>query len=321
MNSQSLNLLVLPWPLEVTPALFRESPGRLANMAANGFRFFTCEAPAGRELLLLDRVPALLKEGERLVGHIDALVFPELALPSGAAVALSRRLDRIVIAGEGTPADAATRAPGSNEAVVAVPFGREPWRTSQAKHHRWRLDDRQIEQYGLGARLDPNSAWWEHIPLGPREIRFTSLDDWLTFCVLICEDLARQEPIGSIVRAVGPNLVFALVMDGPQLDKRWTARYATVLADDPGSSVLALTSAGMARLSRPPGCPPSRVVALWKDGRGGAPREIELDDGAEGIVLCLTQQMGTEWTADGRDDGGGTGYVRLHGTHQVRARK
>lgn len=318
LEAQAVNLLVFPWPLEVVPTLFRPNRGHLANMDDKHFRFFTCEtSPSLRAQLA--RIPALLEEAERIAGPVHALVFPELSLPSGEAVALSERLRKIVIAGEGTPSNGETGDPGTNQAVVAVPSGPLMWATTQAKHHRWRLDGRQIEQYGLGSRLDPNCAWWEHIALGPRELRFWCLDDWFTFCVLICEDLARQEPVAPMVRAVGPNLVLALVMDGPQLDKRWTARYATVLADDPGSSVLALTSAGMARLSRLPGKPPSRVVALWKDGRGGTPLEISLDDGAEAIVLCLTQSYDTEWTADGRDDDAATGYVRLHGTHQVRA--
>ena len=96
------------------------------------------------------------------------------------------------------------------------------------------------------------------------------MSEWLNFCVLICEDLARQDPVSELIRAVGPNLVVALLMDGPQLEHRWAAKYATVLAEDPGSSVLTVTSLGMARLSRPPKKPVSRAVALWKDPVSGA---------------------------------------------------
>jgi hypothetical protein len=69
--------------------------------------------------------------------------------------------------------------------------------------------------------------------------------------VLICEDLARQDPAAELVRAVGPNLLVALLMDGPQLANRWPARYAAVLAEDPGTSILTLTSLGMVERSRP----------------------------------------------------------------------
>lgn len=84
--------------------------------------------------------------------------------------------------------------------------------------------------------------------------------------VVICEDLARPDPVGDLLRAVGPNLVIALLMDGPQIKERWSARYATTLAEDPGFSVLSLTSAGMSKLSRPSsGVNRSKVIGLWKD--------------------------------------------------------
>ena len=77
-------------------------------------------------------------------------------------------------------------------------------------------------------------------------------------------------------------------MDGPQTKERWAARYATVLADDPGCSVLSLTSLGMTQLSRPRAEPlRSRVVALWKDRFNGA-TEIELPRGDEAIAISLS---------------------------------
>jgi hypothetical protein len=319
LGTASLNLLLLPWPLEVVPTQFRYNKGHLSNMDERAFRFFTWEAlkhPADA-----DRVKHLVSEAERLVGRVDALVFPELALQLGDAVRLSTGLNKIVISGEGSASNPATGDPGTNVAVIAVPTGSDVFRSEQHKHHRWRLDERQIGQYGLGSQLDPNCSWWEHIALAERHVRFWCLDAWLTFCVLICEDLARQEPVASVVRAVGPNLVIALVMDGPQLGSRWTSRYATVLAEDPGSSVLALTSIGMVDLSRASGNSASRVVALWKDGTGGSPREISLEAGAEGVVLCLTQKYAKEWTADGRHDEGLSGYLLLNGVHQVRPRR
>lgn len=315
LNARSLNILLLPWPLEVAPRQFRENQGTLANMKSSKFRFFTCETPRS---VSVDSVRSLVASAERIVGRVDALIFPELALPSGECVRLAKALQRTVIGGEGTEADPASRAPGTNAAVVAVPLGADVvLSTQQEKHHRWRLDKGQIGQYGIGSQLHPAFAWWEYIKLGPRQLRFWCLDSWLAFCVLICEDLARQDPVAPIVRAVGPNLVISLVMDGPQLASRWTARYATVLAEDPGASVLSLTSAGMVRLSRAPGKPPSRVVALWKDGRGGSPHEIELEKDAEAVVLCLTQEMVEEWTADGRGDDEAAGHLLLNGVHQV----
>src|SRR5205807_7939942 len=114
--------------------------------------------------------------------------------------------------------------------------------------------------------LNPNRLWWEGIEIRDRRLTFFAIEDWLTLCVLICEDLARQDPVAELVRTIGPNLVIALLLDGPQLRTRWPNQYAAVPADDPGSAVLCLTSLGMTQLSRPfdrPGG--SRVIALWKD--------------------------------------------------------
>jgi hypothetical protein len=119
---------------------------------------------------------------------------------------------------------------------------------------------------------------------------------------------------------VGPNLVIALLMDGPQLTSRWPARYATVLADDPGSSVLSFTSIGMCEFSRPPGKSPSRTVALWKDAYSGEAVQIDLPHGADAILLNLVRHVDEEWTADGRSDYGAAGYPALAGIHPVTAK-
>ena len=142
---------------------------------------------------------------------------------------------------------------------------------------------------------------------------------WLVLSVLICEDLARPDPAGDLIRAVGPNLVIALLMDGPQIKERWSARYATTLADDPGSSVLTVTSIGMSLLSRPFAGPSrGRIVALWKDAKRNAPVEIELPDGYDGVVLSLTARWFEEFTADGRSDGKSASHPVLSGVHPVK---
>ena len=139
----------------------------------------------------------------------------------------------------------------------------------QKKHHPWKLTESQIVQYGLGGVLSPYREWWEFADVTDRQLRFISLSSDIVLCVLICEDLARPDPVANLVRAVGPNLVIALLMDGPQTRERWAARYATVLADDPGCSVLSFTSLGMAQMSRPSSGPSRpRVVAMWKDAFG-----------------------------------------------------
>lgn len=90
---------------------------------------------------------------------------------------------------------------------------------------------------------------------------------------------------------MGPNLLIALLMDGPQLSRRWPARYAAVLAEDPGTSVLTLTSLGMVERSRPilgsgERASASRVIALWRDALEGE-IQIALDPAHDACVLSL----------------------------------
>jgi hypothetical protein len=74
----------------------------------------------------------------------------------------------------------------------------------------------------------------------------------------------------------------------------------------------------MAELSRPPDKhSKSRVIALWKDARGGSPIEIELPHGADGLVLSLAVENAEEWTADGRSDRKTAGYPILTGIHPI----
>lgn len=121
----------------------------------------------------------------------------------------------------------------------------------------------------------------------------------LTMVSLICEDLARNDDVGALIRSVGPTIVLTALLDGPQLTSRWAARYASVLADDPGSAVLTLRSYGMVQRSRPHGRGASPVIALWKDPSRGV-REIPLEAGAHGVVLSVCMGRATRRSADGR---------------------
>jgi hypothetical protein len=143
----------------------------------------------------------------------------------------------------------------------------------------------------------------ENISIEPRKLVVAAVSDWCTLAPLICEDLARQEPVASVIRSIGPTFVLALLLDGPQLKERWSARYAASLADDPGTSVLCLSSLGMVERCLPPGKPASRVIGFWRDS-GGSLSELSLAPGAVGILLTLRAEWIREYAADGRHDGG-----------------
>jgi hypothetical protein len=310
-----LNLLLLPWPLTVSPKQFQPLDRVPGLDLADEFGFFSYEVE--ERFFEIDRVHKLIENAARIVGRIDGVIFPEVSLTDREFQSLRDQLTvPIIIAGIASPQD--ERGLGVNQ--VAVCFNAEDLQTQethyQGKHHRWRLDPSQVAAYGLGHAMSDKSHWWEAIRIGERTCSFFGVNKWLTFCALICEDLARQDPVAQLVRSVGPNLVIALLMDGPQVAQRWSARYATVLADDPRSSVLTLTSAGMVDLAISQDGRGPRSVGLWKDAHSPA-RPIVLNPKAEGVVVSLGCRMMEEWTADGRDDEKSTGYLALTGIHQV----
>jgi hypothetical protein len=152
----------------------------------------------------------------------------------------------------------------------------------------------------------------------PRSLQFVSLGEEITIVALVCQDLAESDEIANVIRAVGPTVVFTVLLDGPQLTSRWAARYASVFADDPGSVVLTLTSFGMAQRSRPPGREASPIVALLKDPDLGF-REIALEPGAHAVLLTASGSRAIRRTADGRRPvDTGTHYFGA-AVHQIRA--
>ena len=322
-----MNLLIVPWPEIIKPVQFKRVPRKESGMRnmPNDFGFFRYSPDPERDddekvapETFVAYVEELYREAISMMGRIDGIVFPELALVPEEFEALRNAefTQKIFLVSGIAKAPDEEGGFGSNELYCDIP-NRE--RMVQSKHHRWKLDKSQIIQYGLGSLLSPERSWWEHINVDNRKLNFVSLLPWLVMSVVICEDLARPDPVGDLLRAVGPNLVLALLMDGPQIKERWSARYATTLAEDPGCSVLSLTSAGMSELSRPAsGVNRSKVIGLWKDAHSSTPVEIELPEGCGGVVVSMSVRWMDEWTADGREDRGATGYPLLSGIHGVK---
>jgi len=318
-SPDTFNLIVIPFPFEVQPLWFKSAvanPDEAGNMDSTRFGFFTTERESDPNLIshLLN---AAISEGKRQVGQIHMVLFPELALTleeHAAAWKIAEAAGAVLMAGVGVTSPSESSA-GTNTVYVSDPsFGTEPYK--QSKHHRWRLDRSQILTYQLGATLNPSKDWWEYIAIRDRRQHFFQMARWLLIAPLICEDLARPDPTGDVIRSIGPDLVIAFLMDGPQLANRWPARYATVLAEDPGCSVLTITSLGMALLSRPPGATVSRKIASWKDPVNGL-REIEVNaDKDVAVVLTLNQDTRRnegfrQVSADGRTNAVNRGFPIL----------
>lgn len=330
-SSARLNLLLLPWPEEIESADFSEVPDSVVagrRLRSNSdddspgyFRFRPKVVPTPREFE--GTLRRALTTAREHTNQIDAVVFPEAVLTfehyriaeriaveqhvilicgmRGMARGQDRDINLCVI----QPAGAVLREnDGAGRAERRLFVGQ--LRLMQAKHHRWCLNRDQLVAYQLAGQLSIARNWWENIVLEERELHFLTLNR-LTWSVLICEDLARQDPAADLIRAVGPNILIALLMDGPQKKERWAARYASVLAEDPGSSVLSITSLGMAKRSRPflrstgQRAEPSRVIALWRDQVNGEV-EICLDEKENACVLSLECKRRKEYSADGRED-------------------
>jgi hypothetical protein len=310
LRSEYATLLLLPWPLRVRASDFHPVEGSLQRLTNDPFGFFEFAPAEGLDLDLLDRVLLAAREE---AGSVDVVVLPESAVDEREIDDLETLLEShgvaILNAGVRGRSPQPGRFPGnwlhigvnpSLEKGGPQPTGDpEPWfHIRQNKHHRWSLDEAQITQYHLGGVLHPHVRWWEAMEVPRRAMQFVELAE-LTQASLVCEDLAQNDDIAQLIRSVGPTVVICGLLDGPQLTNRWAARYASVLADDPGSAVLTLASLGMVQRARPPGREPSRVVALWKDSSTGV-REIPLEPGAHGVLLTVTMDRATRRSADGR---------------------
>jgi hypothetical protein len=161
------------------------------------------------------------------------------------------------------------------------------------------VDEGDIEDLHLGGALHPHILWWEAMDVARPTVQFVELGEELTLVCLVCEDLAQHDDVAEVVRSVGPTLVFTPLLDGPQLTSRWAARYASVLADDPGSAVATLSAYGMVQRCRPQGQTSSPVVGLWKDPVRGI-REVPLEAGAQGVLLTICGDRALRRTADSR---------------------
>jgi hypothetical protein len=316
--SDRLNVLLLPWPLRVSADDFHPVPQSIHERDVEPFGFFRFDPSEPFDLALVDRVlAAALEHSDR----IDAVVLPESSVPQQDLERLESVLVRhgvpMLIAG--LRAESGIRSSSASNWVhfgLALDGHWRHWR--QDKHHRWSLDRSQIEQYHLEQVLDPRVRWWESIEIMRRSVEMIELDNGDTIASLVCEDLAHIDDVVELLRAVGPTLVVALLLDGPQLASRWAARYASVLADNPGSAVLTLTSYGMVANAWRAGRPPSTVVALWKDN-AHALREIQLDLDAQAILIALHREPAIRRAADGRSPTHDTSDLRLAAVTQVRA--
>ncbi|HUR83687.1 MAG TPA: hypothetical protein VM733_23230 [Thermoanaerobaculia bacterium] len=292
IDENTVNALIVPWPYHIAASDFRPELTPQTFRRLGNVRYFSYQ-PGGRkdtEAAKSEHAPerdafdpARIVEAVKLrreTNRVHLIVFPEAALLVEELDQLKTALGNelrphempLIISGlSGLNQDDRAGTTSFNRVCLSTYFAEKWYDMTQHKHHRWRLDPAQIANYGLGGVLSGTRNWWEAIPIPRRRLSFLTSNAWLTVAPLICEDLARLDPVSDLIRGVGPTLLIALLLDGPQLPHRWPARYAGVFAEDPGTSVLTVTALGMSKRSRPDGLPREEtektgsVVALWKD--------------------------------------------------------
>lgn len=321
-SSEPLNILLVPFPYRIPGGCFKARPIAEPARSPRASLF-------DLDQKWLERVDAeafaaflenLITAARSEVDSVHAVVLPETALTEEMATKVAKHLAataRIELFVSGVTTSGNDEAPQNCTYSAVYKSGEIVASWLQAKHHRWKLDDGQIRRYHLGHVLGKRQSWWEAIDVSRRECHFFVFRHGASLAVLICEDLARIDPVQNVVRAVGPNLVIAVLMDGPQLERRWPGRYATVLADDPGSAVLTLTSLGLIRRSQMPSEKGERQVALWKEPLGTA-QELELPPDTHALLLTLSPSTEENVTADGRSDGEATLRLSLTSVIGVR---
>ena len=249
-QAEHAQLLLLPWPLRVRESDFRAVEGSVQRLAKEPFGFFEF---APEERLDLDLVDRVLLAAQEEVDHVDVVLLPESAVDESELDELEALLDRHGVIYLQAGLHGRARRPGGfgrNQMHVGVnprlekggPVPSSPggqwFHVRQDKHHRWSLDERQIYQYHLGGALHPHIRWWEAIDVPRRSVQVVEVGEGITIVSLVCEDLAQNDDVAEVIRSIGPTIVSTALLDGPQLTSRWSPRYASVLADDPGSAVI-----------------------------------------------------------------------------------
>lgn len=329
-HKQSLNVLAVPYPDDVKKTTFETLEDNYHFTRYFRGKINKTDEEKSKVKILIDN---LVKEVIYQVdskNEIDIIVLPEMALGIEDYSLLLEKLHNayiskndiiqlpIIISGVMREDDDDKSLPFHNEVRMAIFFAGKWYQTQQRKHHRWQIDRDQILQYKLEAYFATDKNWFEYCSISQRRLTILAPNGWLALTSLICEDLARQEPVGDVIRGIGPTLLMALLSDGPQLKNRWSARYASVLADDPGTAVLSLTSLGMVKRSQSTESLNNNsskeakliTIGLWKDMIRGW-KELHMNEDRNALLFTISAKFVEEFTLDGRTDNTNASVFRM----------
>jgi hypothetical protein len=144
-RTDHVNFLLLPWPLRVRETDFRPFDDSVHRLAKEPYGLFEFAPSEGLDLALVEQIILAAKD------EVDS-VWVHTGLSPGLAKAEPRR-------------GAATT---------------EWFHVRQNKHHRWSLDERQINQYHLGGALNPRVRWWEAAEVPRRSVAVAEYGEGIT---------------------------------------------------------------------------------------------------------------------------------------------
>lgn len=323
-TEKTVDILLVPYPFSISAKAFREAGDHhLASKAQKDdsdrqwANFQIRQEDFGGSEELKELIPKLVEAAQKDVDSVNGVILPEYSTKFSEFHMIGHNLKNEIernleffIAGSSDNCDGhrgnhvlttlwANVRSTSESKKRAELFGMT---SSRRKHHRWKLDRDQIDSYGLSSTLDPRIPWWENHISGFRELHFYPFRKHSLFTTLICEDLARIDPCHEVLKSVGANLVFSLLMDGPQIRDRWPARYSRSITEDIGCSVLTMTSYGL--IDRANNCgvhEKNETIAYFSSPFGNREIKLPYSSGARGVLLSLTSEdAGTQATIDGR---------------------
>lgn len=350
-DTDVLNLLLIPYPYELPFNAFQPSHKEAElpkDVRARNWRWFKLDQstylPQTGDLreALIDRFVEMVRTASADCGTsnekgVNGVILPENALDYDLFERLALRLcetpsvEFLICGTSGVPLGPLMQGRGvefnssrlkHGNFVCTATYTGEPLERRcelnfQHKHHRWKLTDKQIIDYGAAASLDITKDHWENIKISNRSLNFWNFRKDSSFVSLICEDLARNDPAQQLIRTVGPGLVFAILMDGPQIPKRWPGQFAASLSTDPGASVLTLTNHGILKNRDSGGkYPLSHAIAIWADA-DKSPRSITMDPKASGVLLNVSPVAVNAHSLDGRSRVNGALKWLLSGVKNV----
>ena len=153
---EQTTFLLLPWPLRVRQSDFRPVPGLVRSLTKEPFGYFEFVPSEGLDLDLVERV---LSTALDEVDHVHTVILPESAIEESDIDDLERVLGRYEVDGLIAGVRGRPEQPGQpphNWVHLGRSTGGPGWQDMrQAKHHRWSLDEGQIDQYHLGGALHP----------------------------------------------------------------------------------------------------------------------------------------------------------------------